>query len=171
MAADLQYWANVFQIVGGVGVVAAVGALVVAWVQLRKTEKATRGQMLLGVDQALAPYDDIRNEARNPAWQPPPNGDADPERSKRRHRIKQYMGVWERVEHLLADGSIAPSTVDRLYGQRVENLLRNQVVRDYLIDKPADWETFVAFASRLATRRPQMKQWVAGVTHRSSQGD
>jgi hypothetical protein len=76
LAADLQYWANVSQIVGAVGVVAAFAALVVAWVQLRKTRNATRGQMLLAVDQALAPYDDIRNEARNPGWQPPPNRDA-----------------------------------------------------------------------------------------------
>jgi hypothetical protein len=160
LAADLEDWANVSQIVGGVGVLAALAALVVAWIQLRKTRNATRGQMILAVDQALAPYDDIRNEARNPEWQPPPNDDADGERTKHRHRIKQYMGVWERVEHLLADKSIDPSTVNDLYGQRVENLLRNHVVRDYLIDKPTDWETFIAFASRLATRRPQMKECV-----------
>src|SRR5688572_22333568 len=116
LLADLQFWANVFEIVGGVGVVVGVAALVVAWVQLRKTERATRGQMLLAVDQALAPYDDIRAEARNPQWQPPSNDD--PVRAEHRHRIKQYLGVWERVEHLLADGSIELSTVDELYGQR-----------------------------------------------------
>lgn len=161
--ADLQFWANVSQIVGAVGVVAALAALAIARDQLRKTENATRGQMLLAIDQALAPYDDIRNEARNPAWEPPPNNDADPTRSKHRHRIKQYVGVWERVEHLLTDGSIELATVNQLYGQRVENLLRNRVVREYLIDKPTDWELFVAFVSRLATCRPQIATWVKAV--------
>jgi hypothetical protein len=88
--------------------------------------------MLLAVDQTLAPYDDIRNDARQKNWDPPPNDDR--ARSDYRHRVKQYMGVWERVEHLLVDGNIEPATVVQLYGERVKYLLRNAVVREYLID-------------------------------------
>jgi hypothetical protein len=160
---DLQYWANVFQIVGGVGVVLAVVALVISWIQLRKTEKATRGQMLLAVDQALAPYDDIRKKARNENWDAPPNKDK--AREDERHRIKQYMGVWERVEHLLADGNIEPATVVQLYGDRVKYLMRNPVIREYLIDKPDDWDTFVAFASRIGEVKSddEIRGWVREV--------
>lgn len=165
-ADDLQRWANIFQIVGGIGVVLAVLALVVARSQLIKTKKATRGQMTLAVDQALAPYDDIRHAANSENWQPPPLSDAT--RSELRHRIKEYMGVWERVQHLLVDDSIEETTVNKLYTGRVKNLLRHEVVRSYVIDKPADLEDFLAFARRLGKQSPEIKEWVAEIERNSA---
>ena len=149
MLADLQYWANIASIVGGFGLVLGVVGLGIAWAQLSRAQKATRGQMLFSIDEALARYDDIRNQARATDWRPPPNRAADPSAKRKRHRIKQYMGVFERIEHLLADGSIDLKTVDSLYGQKAEFLIRNAVVQDYIKSNAEDWETFVNFSNRL----------------------
>jgi hypothetical protein len=170
-ACILEVLANVSQILGLVGVIVALVALwfarsqlIQANAQLIKTKKATHGQMILAIDQALLEYNDIRFEAGREDWKPPPNDDK--ERSKLRHRIKQYMGVWERVEDLLADGSIEESTVNKLYRERVYSLMRNDVVRDYLIDKPDDWRDFLKLATRFAesdSTEPDsknMKRWV-----------
>jgi hypothetical protein len=158
--ADLQYWANIAAIVGALGVAAAVAALVVAWVQLRQTAKVTHGQMILAVDQALAPYDEIRREAQNPGWEPPANEARGQEDVRHRRRIKQYMGVWERVETLIADQSLDIGSVQQHYGKRVEFLLRNEVIRSYVVDKPNDWSSFHSLAHRLVAVNPALTKYV-----------
>jgi hypothetical protein len=158
--ADLQYWANIATIVGAIGIAAAFAALLVAWAQLRKTGKVTRGQMILAVDQALAPYSDIRDEARNPSWKPPSNDATEREDVKHRRRIKQYMAVWERVETLVADESLDLASVQKLYGTRVRFLLRNEVVRSYVITQPGDWTSFRSLAERLADKDSELTKYV-----------
>jgi hypothetical protein len=158
--ADLQYWANIAAIVGAVGVAAAFAALLVAWAQLRKTAKATRGQMILAVDQALAPYNDIRDEARSRFWSPPAKDASDPADAEHRRRIKQYMAVWERVETLVVDKSLDLATVQNLYGMRIRFLLRNEVVRSYVIAHPEDWASFRSLARRLARNDAELTKYV-----------
>jgi hypothetical protein len=158
--ADLRYWADIAAIVGAVGVAAAVAALVVGWAQLRKTATVTRGQMILAVDQALAPHGDIRREAQDRKWKPPPNTAADRKAVDHRRRIKEYMGVWERVETLLADNSLDLPTVHKLYGDRVRFLLRNEVIRSYVVERPHDWSAFHSLARRLATVEPRVSRYV-----------
>jgi hypothetical protein len=156
--ADLQYWANVSQIAGAAGLILAAIGLWVAWLQLRKAQKATRGQMLFTIDEALARYEDVRAQARSLNWAPPPNEASGRRERRMRHRVKQYMGVFERIERLIVDGSIDVDTVNALYGQRAQFVMRNSVVQDYVKDRPADWQTFVEFARRLGKVRDDIPE-------------
>jgi hypothetical protein len=168
LLADLQYWANIATIVGAVGVAATVAALLVAWAQLRKTAKVTRGQMILAVDQALAPFNDIRDQARSPAWKPPLNDAPGCENKEHRRRVKQYMAVWERVETLVANNSLDVATVQNLYGTRVRFLLRNEVVRSYVVGQPHDWAAFRCLAQRLASVDAELTPFVAELDQKIS---
>ena len=152
-AVSLQEWANIAQIVGAVGLLLAVAGLWIAWRQLDKARKATRGQMILAIDEALSRYDDIRDEARDPAWNPPPRNANDDESKKKRRRVHQYMGVFERIEHLLSDASIDLETVNEFYGRRAEYLLRSEGVQEYVTSKPDEWTTLAAFSRRLHKKR------------------
>lgn len=85
--ATLQDWANFSQIVGTAGVTGAAVALVLGYKQLPRTDeqlrkadvdlvstqRATYGQMLMGVEQILSPYNDIRSAARDKDWHVRPN--------------------------------------------------------------------------------------------------
>jgi len=103
-------------------------------------------------------YDDIRDEARHPKWDPPSRDRKDEDAKKKRRRVHQYMGVFERIEHLLEDGSIDLDTVNRFYGQRAENLLRSKGVQGYVTDKPDEWIELAKFCRTLRKKRPNLPE-------------
>lgn len=115
--------------------------------------------MLLAIDEALGRYDDIRELARDEKWSPPPRKVNDDDSKKLRRRVHQYMGVFERIEHLLADGSIDLDTVNEFYGERARFLLRSKGVQDYVTEKPEDWTTLVAFSRRLHSKRASVHKF------------
>jgi hypothetical protein len=119
--------------------------------------------MILAVDEALAPYNDIRHEARSAMWAPPSNTAHGPDDIKHRWRIKEYMAIWERVETLIVDESLDSATVGDLYGDRVKFLLRNEIIQTYIIDKSDDWKKFCSLARRLARTDAELKIYVRRV--------
>jgi len=146
LGADLQTWANIAQIAGTLGIIAAIVGLFLAQGQLRasveatekQTEqltasvKATRMQTLLALDDAFSRYRKLRDCIRlDTSWQP-----ASDEESV---YLRRYLSVLDRVALALHDDLIDPKTVETAYGTSLEHVARNVWVRDYVGGKPDVW--------------------------------
>jgi hypothetical protein len=168
---SLQYWANIAQIVGAVGILIAAAAFVISWLQLEKSEvqlkktevqleeaeaqfeksaKWTRGAMIFAIDEALAHYDDVRALVRQAKWEPPIKKKGESKEEKRlRFRVHMYMGVFERIEQLIEDETIDPEVAEQFYGERARKLMNKKGVQQYLANNPTEWTLFGNLQRRL----------------------
>ena len=66
--------------------------------------------------------------------------------------VDGYMGLFEMVK-VLVDGKVIDLvTVNRLYGYRITNIVRNEKIRQQKLDNPAtrsDWHDFIELAKAL----------------------
>lgn len=117
--------------------VAAAGFLY-AGLQLRASQRAARGSFLLEIHEALRHHDSVHRRLDQEDgfdWSPKAEG--------KMADLEAYMGVFERIQILVEQGSLDLETVDRLYSFRIVNVTRNGHIFDEKFEtKAVFWSDF-----------------------------
>lgn len=111
---SLGGWANLIQVVG---FPLAILALLLGWVQLRKTTQTARTQTLLALDDRLSDFEDVRTQVNHE------NPEID------QVRLRRYIAAFERVGYALRLQGLPLKTVDQFYGDRFARLVRRDDTR------------------------------------------
>jgi len=61
-----------------------------------------------------------------------------------------YLGLFERIKLLIDSGTLKLDEVDRLYGYRVQNIVKNDYLFNLVKEKPETWQDFIQFCKQLA---------------------
>jgi hypothetical protein len=119
--------------------------LVAGQAQLKRQTLTARGQFLLSLHERFREHDPIhlrlRSRSTDFAWW----ADDQPTRAEWA-AVEAYMGLFERVWVLVKDGSIDIEVIDRLYGYRVRNIVKNDRIRAAKLENSAlarDWVDFI----------------------------
>jgi hypothetical protein len=138
---------SISDLFAGLSALAAAVGLAFAGVQLRAGRKTTRAQFLTEIHRMFLHYDAVHKKlegaeeadiakqasaARN--WNPTGAEWSD---------IRAYMGLFERLWILSESGVIDMSTLERLYGYRMRNVVRNDALRSYLLCHRLGWSDFL----------------------------
>ena len=150
---DAEWWTAFGSIATAAGSIAAGVGLITAAIGLKYTAKIAHGDFLLHLDEMFWHHDKThrrllpeRGEWGRPEMGPPPDD------SEAWADIESYMGLFERIKVLVDGGIIDRDTVNRLYGYRVSNIVRNSVIRRAKLEHPTTkggWTSFIALATSL----------------------
>jgi hypothetical protein len=122
----------------------------------------SRGEFLLGLDQAFRAHDTTHRKFR-PATGVPAEGvgiwygeDAiGPRDAGEWADVEACMGLFERVNLMIDDELLDPVAVRRLRGYRIANIQSNpKVMAEKLLKRSAGWQDFIALSRRLDYWQP-----------------
>ncbi len=119
--------------------------------QLRDGQKTAYGDFLLRLDEAFRQYQEAHTKLRpggewsklgpDGKWREKEDG---PEFRKDGPAVEGYMGLFERVQLLLAKDLIDIDTVNRLYGYRLFNIVNNSIIYQVkLVELGDGWIDFI----------------------------
>ena len=141
------------------GLIGVIIGLVYADFQFRATKRSTQGNFLLQFDQMLQTYDKVHKLMR-------PIGDWRSGKKKIEEDdwpdIERYMGIFERIKILIDDKFINLAVFDRLYGYRIDNILKTrQILNEKLIKRAYGWQDFIHLTNALYQDRINRKDELA----------
>ena len=113
--------------------------------QLKRQALTARGQFLLGLQERFRDHDPVHLSLRDRPGDYQWWAGDEPTRTEWA-AIEAYMGLFERVWMLVQQGLLEVETVDRLYGYRIRNIVKNDSIRAAQLDNPIrarDWVDFV----------------------------
>jgi hypothetical protein len=130
------------------GVLVASLAALVAIEQLRAAKAVARSQLILSIDQSLAPHEDVRARINRPSdWRP--------RTREEKVAFRRYAAALGRLGHLIDQRQLFTKTVDRFYGERFAKLVFSgdgENIRD-LITREHSWDGFKSLYGRLQAHR------------------
>jgi hypothetical protein len=139
------------------GAPTAIGALVFAGLQLRRTFLIERGRFLLELERMSATYDKTHIRLR-------PGGDwsdrvTGPASAQEWADLEDYMGFFEHCELLIKAGILEQNHFNRLFGYRLRNIVANETrVEAKLVKEGSDWTDFRSLARRINITLPSVKK-------------
>ena len=75
---------------------------------------------------------------------------AGPESNEDWARVESYMGLFERLNILHANGVLPLPYITQFYRYRLDNIWQNQVIRSEKLDKhPEEWRDFIELSHKL----------------------
>jgi hypothetical protein len=134
--------------------------------QLSAQARTARGQFLLDLDSAFGAHEAIhvklRGKPANHRWWA---GTSPSEEEWA--AVEAYMGLFERVWALVQDGSIEIEVVERLYGYRLANIVRNDTIRGKLerLRTARDWIDLIELWRALDSARERRRGGVLCAEH------
>jgi hypothetical protein len=115
--------------------------------------RLTRSQVLLAADGVLAHYNEIAQNLRPSGdWY---GGDDRPLDSEMK-LVEPYLGVFERIFIAVAEGQIDDSTLNDLYGYRLNNIWHNERIVDVKLQNPKrkeHWKHLIALTYVVEAQR------------------
>jgi hypothetical protein len=136
------------------GLALAVPALWFTAGQLRQARKTSRMQAMMNVESLLEGYRDVHARLRHGGtWCKP---EAGPESESDWDRVDCYMGLLERMKVAMLDSrDLDLDTFDRMYGHRILDLDRNDVIRERLEDPgyAPHWRDFLELRDAVREHR------------------
>ena len=175
---QLRDWADVATIISSIGVLAAVGALLFGWKQLKHSVKETKhsaenskAQFWLDLRKMFRYHIEIHSKLRrgsdyakrqsrpeccnqNESW---------PCCNDEWVKVEAYMGLFEHCEGLLEDKLIDEKTFSDIYKYRVVNIIANKKIESQkLVEEGKDWRRFRALARRFGLELRPCKEEKAG---------
>jgi hypothetical protein len=125
--------------------------------QLETSQRIARGEFLLHLDEIFRHHDRVHRRLlpNRGEWGSPENGPPLDD-SEAWADIESYMGLFERIKVLIDAGMIDKDTMNRLYGYRISNIVRNNVIRVGKLENPetkGGWTDFIELATLLGRYR------------------
>lgn len=136
----------------------AIGLIYTAH-QIKEARKVTRGQFLLHLDELFQQHYEVHLALRpGGKWK---NHNSGPQFAKDWAAVDKYMGLFERINILVNDGIVDIDTIDKLYGYRVHNLVRNPIINQAkLVEAAEDWQDFIELWHKLErARKRRASNW------------
>ncbi len=131
-----------------VGLLFTFVGLVYTGEQIRRSRKISLADFLLRLDDQLKAYDDIHMKLHHRGeWSKNSSGPASEEEWV---LVEKYMGLFERI-YVIVETKIVPlDVIDRLYGYRVSNIMKNDIIRnEQLVKYKKYWSDFIALTKLL----------------------
>lgn len=134
------------------GLILTGAGLLYAGYELRQSRNIACGEFLLHIDELLQQHNKIHALLR-------PGGDYYTKKSRPMSRedwiaVESYMGLFERIKILLDRNIIDLDTVEKFYGYRVDNIVRNDTIRHVKLELAADgWQDFNKLRQALERHR------------------
>lgn len=127
-----------------------------AWEQLYQSKLIAKGTLMLKLEELSdLPSRTATHAKLRPSGQWGRNKGG-PSGNEEWAEVDDYMGFFEHCELLLRAGSIQLSEFELLFGYRVTNLIRNDIIyKAKLIETKEDWKLFVALHARLNRYDPE----------------
>ncbi len=116
--------------------------------QIRRSRKVSLADFLLKLDEQLRVYDEIHIKLHHRGkWS---KNDSGPETEDEWVLVEKYMGLFERI-FVIVDSKIVPlEVIERLYGYRVSNIIKNEIIRnEQLVKYKKYWTDFISLARLL----------------------
>lgn len=141
------------QLATALGAPIAIGALIFAGVQLRRTLLIERGRFLLELERMSGIHEKTHIKLRpGGEWSDRKTG---PQSATEWAELEDYMGFFEHCELLIHAGTMEIAHFERLFGYRLRNIVANEtIVQAKLVQEGAYWKDFRSLASRLCIVLP-----------------
>jgi hypothetical protein len=154
-----------WDMIGGVatvmGVIVAATGLWYAGKQLHDSRAIAKADFLLRLDERFDQHNDIRVRLYGGKWK-------ETDDHAQMAALVSYMGLFERIKILVDGGTIDISTVDRLYGSRLAQIVRHAwIVNKKLVGHKPGWADFVELCRAVAERRKKEGRKYAGTLERA----
>lgn len=136
-------------------VVATIVAAMTVWMTwrtLKSAEQTAYADLLLRLDDRARIFDAVHHKLRpRGAWAV----GSGPETVAEWAEVDAYMGLFERINFLVAKGLIKIDYVDEFYGYRYDNIKAHPRIRAAKLEGPErpSWRNFVTLGERLKTHR------------------
>ncbi len=134
----------------GVGLLLARRQLKASYRQAQVSQRIASGQFLLQLDEMFWHHDKTHRRLRpGGEWTKPGAG---PSSHDDWVDVELYMGLFERIQVLEERGILQADTVDRLYGYRISNIIRNAKIRKRKLGDTRTrlgWKGFIALATKI----------------------
>jgi hypothetical protein len=136
-----------------ISAIAVVFGLLYAARQLRAAKQSAQGDFLLQIDKRLDIHQPVhRCLSPGGKWHCGKEKIKDDEMPL----VDRYMGFFERIKIMIDNDFISLATFDRLYGYRLEHILRNkQIVEQKLVIRKHGWQDFIDLVNALEDHRKQ----------------
>ena len=137
------------------GALVAIGALIFAGLQLKRTLLIERGRFLLELERMSSTHEKAHIRLR-------PGGDwantiTGPTTPAEWAELEDYMRLFEHCELLIQAGILKFDHFDRLFGYRLQNIVANTtIVQKKLITEGKRWKDFRRLASRMDVCLPNI---------------
>ena len=133
----------------GLGLLLAAAGLFYTGRQFQLSRKIAMASFLFQFDKMLSEYQTVHMKLR-PGGEWSSRG-AGPETNEEWIEVERYMGLFERLYILTKDNLVDVVVINRLYGYRLRNINKNQIIRVEKLEKRAEgWRDFIALRDALA---------------------
>jgi hypothetical protein len=125
-----------------IGLRFAYGQLVESKEVAEQTQRVSKGQFLLQLDEAFRQFNDVHRSLMqpnepDPEWHPPDDNWT---------RVVLYMGLFERCKILIDYGLLDPEIFERQYGYRLRRIVATPTIVEQCLNpsRIAGWADFLA---------------------------
>ena len=133
-----------------VGLVLTCMGLLYTAEQIRRARNVSQAEFLLRLDEQFREHLDVHIKLR-------PGGDwhkqgYGPETREDWVAVEMYMGLFERIYVLVDSKIISQEIINHLYGYRLTNIVKNDIIREGKLENPATksgWSDFIKLVDLL----------------------
>jgi hypothetical protein len=150
---EVEWWTAFGSVATAVGSIATGLGVIAAAIGLRYTARIAKGDFFLHLDEMFRHHESTHRRLLpdRGEWGKPSKG-PDMSDNDAWRDVEAYMGLFERIKFLIDAGIMDKKTVDRFYGYRLANIIRNDVIRETKLEHPGTkkgWKDFIELAQLL----------------------
>ena len=122
-----------------IGLVFTFIGLIYTAEQIRRSRKVSLANFLLQLDDQFRNYNEIHIKLHHRGdWA---NNKGSPETKEEWILVEQYMGLFERIHIMVEAGIIPLEVINKLYGYRVANIVKNdEIKKEQLVKYKKYWK-------------------------------